>query len=260
VTNAAAAEPVLLSGGNAVRVVTLNRPEQLNALDGALHEAVVEELQRIAYDEEVRAVVITGAGRAFSAGGDIDLIVAMQRDRVARTASLNTGRQLFHAISALPVPVIAAVNGPAVGAGCTLALLCDVVFMSTDTYLADPHINVGLVPGDGGAVIWPLLAGLSAARAYLLTGDRVPAAEARRLGLVHRCVPAEDVLSAAVGYATRLAALPSFAIQETKRVLNLHLSAAANLVLEPGLRAEHASFDSSGHAEALSSLQAHHGR
>jgi enoyl-CoA hydratase len=252
-------ESALRVEGSDVRVITLNRPDHRNALDGDLHVALVGEIRAIQQSPEVRAVVLTGAGAAFSAGGDLELIGAMQADLGARRASLDTGRQLFRAMTELEVPVIAAVNGPAVGAGCTLALLADVVFIAEDTYLCDPHVGIGLVPGDGGAVIWPLLAGLSAARAYLLTGDRVPAAEAYRLGLVHRTVPPDQLKATAVAYARRVADLPAFAVQHTKRILNLHVAAAASTVLEAGLNAEERSFDSQEHHQALASLRASNG-
>jgi enoyl-CoA hydratase len=259
VSDVSADDPVLRVEGSQVRVVTLNRPSQRNALDGELHTALVDEVRSIRQSPEVRAVVITGAGPAFSAGGDLDLIEAMQADPAARRASLDTGRQLFREMTDLDVPVVAAVNGPAVGAGCTLALLADVVFIADDTYLADPHVGVGLVPGDGGAVVWPLLTGLSTARAYLLTGDRIPAVAACRLGLVHQAVPAGELLDTAIAYARRLADLPAFAVQQTKRILNLHVAAAASTILEAGLDAEDRSFDSSDHRAALASLRAPRG-
>jgi enoyl-CoA hydratase len=259
VIDVAADAPVLRVEGSEVRVITLNRPAQRNALDGELHTALVNEIRSMRQSPELRAVVITGAGTAFSAGGDLDLIVAMQANPAARRASLDTGRLLFREMTDLDVPVVAAVNGPAVGAGCTLALLADVVFIADDTYIADPHVGVGLVPGDGGAVIWPLLAGLSTARAYLLTGDRIPAAEAHRLGLVHQSVPAGELLGTAIGYARRLADLPAFAVQQTKRILNLHVAAAASTILEVGLEAEDRSFDSPDHRSVLASLRAPRG-
>jgi enoyl-CoA hydratase len=144
-------------------------------------------------------------------------------------------------------PIIAAVNGPAVGAGCTLALACDVVFMADDTFLADPHIQVGLVPGDGGAALWPMLTSLATAKAYLLTGDRVPAAEAFRLGLVHQVVNRAAVLRAAMQMAERIADRPPTAIAETKRALSLHLGGPAANAFDAAMAAEDRSFDTPEH-------------
>ncbi|HMG45673.1 MAG TPA: enoyl-CoA hydratase/isomerase family protein [Acidimicrobiales bacterium] len=240
--------------GGAVRILTLDRPATLNAVDEDLHAALLAALRAVAADEEVRAVVLTGSGRAFSAGGDLDLIRAMGDDVGLRRDVLGQGRDIFHLLTTLSVPVVAAINGPAVGAGCTLALLCDIVVMAEDTHLADPHVALGLVPGDGGAVLWPLVAGLAAARAYLLTGDRLPAQEAHRLGLVHRIVPRPDVLAVAIALAERIAALPAFAVRETKRCLDAYVAAAARVVFERALAGEDRSFDTDEHRAAVEAL------
>jgi enoyl-CoA hydratase len=234
---------VLLSEGTAVRVLTLNRPESRNALDGILHVALLSAIRAVASEPEVRAVVIAGTGDAFSAGGDFGLIQRMQEDPALRRATLDTSRSLFWALLELDVPVIAAVNGPAVGAGATLALLCDIVLMADDAYLAEPRAKIGLVPGDGGAIAWPILAGLPAARAYLLTGDRMPALEAHRLGLIHRVVPRHELHAESMALAKRLSELSSHSVRATKRALNLQLVAAANAALELTLSAEEESFD-----------------
>jgi enoyl-CoA hydratase len=134
------------------------------------------------------------------------------------------------------------VNGPAVGLGATLAVLSDFVVMADTAFLADTHVGVGLVAGDGGAAFWPLLCGLLRAKALLLLGERIPADEAVRLGLANRVVPAEMVVSEAVEVAQRLAALPPQAVQDTKRALNLHLRQAADAVLDFSLAAESESF------------------
>ena len=146
-----------------IRTLTLNRPANRNALDGPLHAAMLSAVRTVADEPEVRAVVLTGSGDAFSAGGDFGLIAQMQEDAELRRATLKRGRTLFWSLLALEVPVIAAVNGAAVGAGATLALLCDIVLMAEQAYLAEPRVTVGLVPGDGGAIVWPLLAGVPAA-------------------------------------------------------------------------------------------------
>jgi enoyl-CoA hydratase/carnithine racemase len=233
--------------GRTVRTVELCRPDSRNALDAQLYAALADALDAIAADPQVRAVIVTGRGRAFSAGGDFELIRAMQGNRRLRDQTLELARRLFDRFITLEVPVIGAVNGPAVGAGCTLAMLCDVVVMAEDAYLADPHVEIGLVPGDGGTVLWPLLAGLPAARAYLLTGDRLSATEAHRLGLVHDVVPLDRLEGAARSFADKIAARPSFAVRETKRVLNLHLANAALISFDAALGAESRSFDSDEH-------------
>ena len=242
--------PEIRVEGSTVRIITLDRPASRNALDGQLLKSVLSAVRHLSANSEVRALVLTGAGSAFSAGGDLRLIRQMQEDEALRRAVLDDSRSLFRVMLDLDIPVVAAVNGPAVGAGCTLALMCDVVLIAEDTYLADPHVGVGLVPGDGGAVLWPLLAGLPAARAYLLTGDRIPAGEAYRIGLVHRTVPRERVVSDAIQFAERLASLPVYAVKATKRALNLHVAAAAAAVFEYAHAAEERSFDTVEHRAA----------
>jgi enoyl-CoA hydratase len=248
----------VLVEGESVRVLTLNRPSSLNAVDETLHPALIEAIEDATRDPQVGAIVLAGAGRAFSAGGDLEHIRAMQIDLGKRQATLEAGAELFALMNNIAVPVIAAVHGPAVGAGCTLALLSDVVIAAEDTYLADPHVNVGLVPGDGGGTLWPLLTGLATARYYLLTGDRIPTAEAQRLGLIHRVVPAPNVLPEAMALGHRLSALPRAAVQGTKRALSLHVGQAAAATLPFALAAESACFDTPEHRRAVDEL--HRGR
>jgi enoyl-CoA hydratase len=233
---------VLRSDRGSVRILTLNRPDSRNALDGPLHDAVLAEVDAAA-TSDLRALVLTGGGRAFSAGGDFGLIGQMQRDTEIRRTTLETSQLLFKALLELDIPVVAAVNGAAVGAGATLALLCDIVLMAEDAYLSEPRASIGLVAGDGGAVLWPQLAGIPAARAYLLTGDRMPAAEAYRLGLIHRCVPRAELMLEAISLAERLAAQPPYAMRATKRALNRQLEAAIQAAFAFARRAEDRSFD-----------------
>jgi enoyl-CoA hydratase/carnithine racemase len=248
---------ILRSEGSRVRVLTLNRPASRNALDGPLHAEMLSAVRLVAADPEVRAVVLTGAGDAFSAGGDFGLIEQMQEDPGLRKAVLNRSRSLFWSMVALEVPVIAAVNGPAVGAGANLALLCDIVLMADGAYLAEPRVSIGLVPGDGSAILWPLLAGVPAARAYLLTGDRMPAAEAYRLGLVHRVLEPGALLAETMTLAERLARLSPHSVRATKRALNAHVESAALAGFEFALDAESQSFDT---PELRATVQRHSGR
>ena len=231
------------SEGSTVRVLTLDRPASRNALNRELHASVLLAIQSVAMEPDVRAIVVTGSGDAFSAGGDFELMKQMQEDVDLRRETLDRGRSLFQAVVKLEIPIVAAVNGPAVGAGATLALLCDVVLMAEDAYLAEPRVKLGLVAGDGGVTLWPVLAGVPAARAYLLTGDRVSAQEAHRLGLIHQVYPSNLVLSEAVSLAERLADMPQHAMRATKRALNRQLEASASLAFEYALEAEIEGFD-----------------
>ena len=180
----------------------------------------------IAADDQARAVVLTGRGRAFSAGGDFHVMTRVQRDEAFREQNIAEARAIITGMVRCPVPVIAAVNGPAVGLGCSLALLSDMVLMAEGAYLADPHVQVGLAAGDGGAMVLPLIVGPARAKELLFLGERVSAQECVRLGLANRVVPGEALLDEATDLARRLAALPGTALRGTKRALNLHLEQA----------------------------------
>ena len=226
-----------------VRVVTLNHPDTLNAISEDLHEQLVALWGHLARDHDCRAVVLTGAGRAFSAGGSYEDFEHRRVDLDARHRSLRLARMLVDEMLDCAVPVVAAVNGAAVGLGCTVATLCDIVFMAERAFLADTHVSVALVAGDGGAVTWPALTSLLRAKQYLLTGDRLSATEAVELGLANFVVPADQLLADATAYAQRLAAQPPQAIQQTKALLNQHLRANAARTLAQGLEAEGQSHD-----------------
>ena len=225
-----------------VRILTLNNPDQLNAIVDPLHDAMARVWAQIAADPDARAVVLTGAGRAFSSGGDIPGFVRNYEDPEHRRATMRLARRLVDEMLAFHLPVVAAVNGPAVGLGCSLAILCDIVLIAEGAYLADTHVSVGLVAGDGGAMAWPLMTSLLRAKEYLLTGDRIPAEQAVALGLANRVVVADRLLEEAKALAHRLADQPPQAVQDTKRALNLHLQQAAATVLPFALAAESESF------------------
>jgi enoyl-CoA hydratase len=216
-------EHVLIEQDGAVVTVTLNNPEMMNAFLDDMHEAMREVWWMLSDDDSVRAVVLTGAGKAFSAGGDIPGFIKSYEDSEYRRRSLRGARRLMEAQAEFPKPIVAAVNGPAVGLGCNLALMSDIVYIAESTFLADTHAAVGLVCGDGGAVFWPLLMGMLRCKEYLLTGDRIPAQRAVELGLANRAVPDAELMDQARAMAERLASLPHQAIQETKRALNLHI-------------------------------------
>ena len=237
-------EPVLLvERAEGIVTVSLNRPDALNSFDDELHREFPRLMADLDDDDEARAVVLTGAGRAFSAGGNTDDFLRFADDYQARRRAMRQGRKLVEAMLSTEIPVIAAVNGPAVGLGCTLATLCDIVLISDTTFLADPHVSVGLVAGDGSAVTWPFLTSMLKAKEYLLTGKRIPASEAVALGLANRAVPAEDLLGEARAFAAQIAALPPQAVRETKSVLNQHLRGAMVATLGQGLAAESQSHD-----------------
>ena len=227
-----------------VRIVRLNRPEQLNATNHTLHRALADVFPQLDADTDARVAVITGNGRAFSAGGDFDYLDELSKDAALRRQSLDDGRRIVTAMVACRLPVVAAVNGPAVGLGCSIVALSDIVFMAESAHLADPHVLVGLVAADGGPVTWPLLTSLQLAKEYALTGDRIPAGRAAEIGLVNHVCPDGEVLDQALACARRIAELPPRAAQDTKRILNLHLERAVLATLDFALTAEDLSFTS----------------
>lgn len=243
-----------------VRLIELNRPDQLNAMSEELHSALASVWDTLADDPEARVVVLTGRGRAFSAGGNFDIMTRVQRDRAFREQNVDEARRIITGMVRCPLPVIAAVNGPAVGLGCSLALLSDLVLIADDAYIADPHVQVGLVAGDGGALVLPLLVGLTRAKELLFLGDRVGAEEAVRLGIANRVVPKDKLLDEAMHLAMRVAALPARALRETKRAVNLHLEQAMNSVLEPALLAERDTMHDPDHIAVVEKIIASRGR
>jgi len=234
---------LLVEAHGRVRVVTLNRPDALNATDEALHGELARVWPALDADPEVGAVVLTGAGSAFSAGGDLDLLDRMVHDRELRAAVMAEGAEIVRAMTAVRVPIVAAVNGPAVGLGCSLAALSDVVLIEEHAYFSDPHAALGLVAADGGGLMWPFLTSLLRAKELLLLGDRVPAADAVEYGLANRVVPRGEARAAAIDLATRLAALPPQSVRETKALLNRAVRAAVETTLAGAIAAETESFD-----------------
>ena len=234
---------LLVEEDGPVRVVVLNRPAAFNAANEALHGRIAEIWSELDADPSVGAIVLTGAGQAFSGGGDLNLLDRMVADVELRKRIMEEGMTIVRAMTAVRVPIVAAVNGPAVGLGCSLASMSDIVLIEEQAYFADPHVALGLVAADGGALTWPLLTSLLRAKEYLLLGDRLPAAEAVTLGLANRVVPTGESKAQAVALAHRLAALPPQSVRETKALLNIAVRAAVENVLEAAIASETESFE-----------------
>jgi enoyl-CoA hydratase len=245
------------AGGHAgVVLVTLNKPETYNATTTAIHTGLTEVWTELDADPTVLAVVLTGAGRAFSGGGDLQLLLDQITDRALRDHLIDEAATIVRSLTSLRVPLVAAVNGPAVGLGCSLAAMCDLVLVEEQAYFADPHVSLGLVAADGGAVTWPLLMGLLRAKEYLFLGDRIDAAEAVRIGLANRVVPTGTARDAALELAARLAAMPPQSVRETKALLQRSVAAAVAGLLDDALARESESFDEQAFKANVERLQA----
>ncbi len=230
---------------------TFNRPDTLNAMDAALQDEIAKLVADVAVDPETNVLVITGAGRAFSAGGDMDYMQAMIDRPDLFIEGMAPAKQLLLALLDCPKPIIAKVNGAASGLGATIALLCDLIVAAGHAKIADPHVRVGLVAGDGGAAIWPQLIGYARAKEYLLLGDALTGDEAARIGLINRAVPAEDLDRVVDELAQRLAAGAARAVQWTKLSINHRLKEVVNAVVDVSFAYEALSNVSKDHQEAV---------
>jgi len=232
-----------------VAVLTLNRPETLNAIGTEEHLELGTIFQDLDDDEEVNAVIITGAGRAFSAGGDVNTMIEHFNNPSLRP-SMAQVKRIVESLVALRKPIIAALNGDCTGLAATIALHCDMIYAVEKARIGDPHLRVGIVPGDGGCLIWPLQLSMCKAKEYLMTGDLVRAPEAERMGLINRVVPAEDLMEEAWKLAKGFADGPIEAISYTKVCLNKILQERINLLYDATVAYEYHSLHSEDHLEA----------
>jgi enoyl-CoA hydratase len=237
-----------------LRIITLNRPGDLNAVNEGLHSGLARIWGQLNRDLTARAAVITGSGEAFSAGGDFNFIKALSEDDDLRARTLADGRDIVLGMVRCRVPVVAAVNGPAVGLGCSLVALSDVVYIAEDAFLSDPHVQVGLVAADGGPLTWPLHMSLLLAKEYALTGARISARKAVEVGLANHV--AADPLDAAISSARRIANQSQQAVESTKRMLNMHLERAVLAVLDYANTAEDMSLQSDELRDNIAKLTA----
>lgn len=203
-----------------LRIVTLNRPEKRNAINGAMHTALAEIWLRLDDDLDARCLMFQAEGDTFSAGGDFDWFKSQQKDPAERETAFRQGHRIFDRMVSCRLPIVTAIQGGAVGLGASLGILSDIVVMCEDAFYRDTHVALGLSAGDGG-VAWPMSVGMQIAKEYVLLGDRLPAAEAYRLGMVNKVVPRDDLRQTAHEYAERLAKLPVTSAQSTKRAFNL---------------------------------------
>ena len=243
-----------------VTTITLNRPESKNAVNSVMHEELQDIWIDVSRDFQTKVVVLTGAGPTFCVGGDV-------KDMAAQDVPFGGGKDIHPAVVTggearraimymldLEQPVISAINGHAIGLGATLALCADISVMSAEARIGDPHVKVGLVAGDGGAVLWPLLIGPSRAKEFLLRGNLIDGTEAERIGLVNHVRPPAEVLPAALEIAEEIAALPPMAVRWTKFSVNRWLKDVYHQVFDASIAFEQITIRSEDHKEAAAAF------
>lgn len=243
---------ILHSRRGRILTLTLNRPETLNAIGADMHRELAQVFIDAADDPESDVIVLTGAGRAFSSGGDLQWMQSMidHPEEFDRSTAREAKRIIFSLLEC-DKPVIAKLNGHATGLGATLALFCDVIFAAEHAKIGDPHVNVGLTAGDGGAVIWPQLIGYARAKEYLMTGDLILAPDAARMGLINYAVAAAELDARVDAFADRLAGGALQAIRTTKQSVNIGLKQLAHSIMDASIGYEGLSNRSHDHQEAV---------
>jgi enoyl-CoA hydratase/carnithine racemase len=248
-------DTIALTRNERLLTITLNLPDSSNAINLRMHEELAEVFVFAAMDEHSDVVVLTGAGKAFSAGGDLDHIATNAATPELFDNEVRLAKRIVFAMLDLDKPLICRLNGHAVGLGATLALLCDVIFAAETAKIGDPHVNLGLVAGDGGAAIWPQRIGFGRAKEYLLTGELLTAQKAEEIGLINHCLPADELDAAVESFCERLLQGSTNAIRWTKVLINLELKRVANAVMDAGIAYEAVSVRSADHREGVKALQ-----
>ena len=239
-----------------VAEITLTRPDLLNRFDDPLHVDLTAALLDVRQDADVLAILLASTGKVFSAGGDFELMQAANADVREALRIVDDGRRLLTALIDTPQPIVVAMHGDAIGLGATVALACDAVVAPRDARLLDPHVNIGLVAGDGGCLVWPQSVGMLRAKRHLLTGDPLSATDAFALGLVTDLVETPDeVLPAARALAERIAALPPLAVQGTKKALNRVVQQRAGEVIDLSFAYEATTLRSADLLEAIAAFK-----
>jgi enoyl-CoA hydratase len=249
-------ESLEVEADGVIATIMLVRPDELNRFDATLHREFTEVLTELRSRNNLRAILIGSTGKVFSAGGDADLIRSYHDDPDERQGGIDEGKRLIGTLIDLPIPVVVGVQGPAIGLAATIVLGCDAVVACRSARLADPHVLVGLVAGDGGCLVWPQAAGMLRAKRHLLTGDPLSAEDAFTMGLVTDLVDTpEEVLPAARHVAERIASLPPLAVQGTKRALNRVMQQRAGEVLDLSFAYEAQTLASDDLLEALDAFK-----
>ncbi len=247
-------QTITFSRQGRILTVTLNRPDKLNATNAVMHEELASVFYDCARDADSDIIVLTGAGRAFCAGGDIGWMQDMIDDPAVFEKTGREAKQIIFSMLDCEKPIIAKVNGHATGLGCTIALFCDTIFASDAAKLGDPHVSVGFVAGDGGAVIWPQLIGYARAKELLMTGDLITAQHAASIGLINHVVPSAELDEAVSAFTQRLARGATKAIRWTKVSVNIGLKQLAHSIMDASIAYEAMSNATADHQEAVTAF------
>ena len=217
---------------NRILTISINRREHMNAVNEQLHMEFSTIFMDAEYDDDIDIVILTGTGKSFCAGGDLKWLLGIHGDPVATSYHISHDRKIQNAMLDMEKPIIAKVNGPAIGLGCSLALFCDFVYATPRSKFADPHVSVGLVAGDGGCVMWPQLIGYARAKKYLLTGEVIPANDALDMGLITEVIDEAEIDAAVLQLAEKLRDGAKYAIRWTKTSINAGLKVIANSIID----------------------------
>jgi len=239
----------------AVLTVELNRPEVMNATNAEGEIELCRFFADVSGDPDTRVVILTGRGKSFCGGGDFGYIREVMDKPERFWDQMAYGKRLIFLLLECTKPVIAKINGHAMGLGATLALFCDVTFAAAHVKIADPHVAIGFVAGDGGAVIWPQLVGFNRAKEFLFTGESLLAPEAERIGLINHAVDAEKLDECVKEYALKVAAMPARAVQWTKASINVGLKQLAHSIMDASIAYEALSNGSHDHREAMDAIR-----
>jgi len=246
---------LLLERRGRLLYASFNQPQTLNAIGRVAHAELVRFFSELATDPETDVMILSGVGRAFSAGGDLNYMQEMIDDPAIFLDDIPDVKRIVFGMLDCPKPIIAKLNGPAVGLGATIALLCDVIFAAPNAKIGDPHAKIGFTAGDGGAVIWPHLIGHARAKEYLMTGRLLTAEEAEKVGLINHVVPAEELDRTVDEFAQELQKGAMRAIQWTKLSVNIGLKQLAHAVLDASVAYEALSNMTADHREAVRAMR-----
>lgn len=240
--------------GKALHII-LNNPEKLNCFSEIGHKELSRVFFDAAEDLDSEVIVVTGAGRAFTAGGDLEYMQKLRDNPSLMHRTIREAKRFVYTLLDCEKPVICKVNGDAIGLGTTLSFLADITFSTEDAAFGDPHNNVALMAGDGGSVIWPQLMGYARAKHYLFTGETIKGREAQEMGLIHKAVPADQLDADVDAYVERLLKMPIQSVRWTKQVVNIPLKQLAHSMMDAGMAYEHIAGQTEDHQEAINAFR-----